>query len=176
MDETDLNAPQSLDILEEILELSRSNQKLIRNPEGALGSNLEEMRSLLRELFERTERYGETVTGRSRRLHPAMFEEILHLLPDDSHTFVGLQLVLAMVRSDLPWIYDAGIETINIIRSERPVEDKHEAFAQFDRLVDISFEHPLMRELHGRNKEYRMLYRELSHTLRRSMQRALNGR
>lgn len=40
---TELQAPKVQEVLEEILELSRINQKLIRNPDGALESNLKEM-------------------------------------------------------------------------------------------------------------------------------------
>ena len=174
VDDSDLAAPQTVDILEEILELSRSNQKLIRNPEGSFGSGLEEIRVLLRELYDRSERFGEPTGRRRRKLHPAMFEEIIHMLPGDGHSHVGLQIALAMFRDELPWIYDTGIETINVITSDRSIEEKHEAFMQFDRLLDLSFEHPLMRELHGKDKEYRMLYREISHMLRHSMQRAMD--
>lgn len=40
-------------ILEEILDLSRNNQKLIRNPEGALINQFEETRQMVKELLER---------------------------------------------------------------------------------------------------------------------------
>ena len=43
----ELQTPKTQEVLEEILELSRINQKLIRNPDGALESNLKEMSGLL---------------------------------------------------------------------------------------------------------------------------------
>jgi len=172
---SDLATPKTVDILEEILELSRSNQKLIRNPEGSFGSGLDEIRMLLRELYERADRGGEPFGKRSRRLHPMMLEEIIHMLPGDTGSHIGLQIALAMVRHDLPWLYDTGIETINILKSDRPDEEKQEAFQQFDRLLDLSFEHPMMRELYGRDKESRMIYRKISSMLRHSMQRAVDG-
>src|SRR5690606_16887531 len=67
-------------ILEEILELSRANQKLIRNPEGSVINHLEETRQMVRELFERQERRDSLGPMRkSRRFHPMMIEEILHM-------------------------------------------------------------------------------------------------
>ena len=40
---TELKTPRAQEILEEILDLSRINQKLLRNPDDSLGANLEKM-------------------------------------------------------------------------------------------------------------------------------------
>ncbi len=172
----ELQAPKAQEILEEVLELSRINQKLIRNPDGALGSNLEEMTHMLRELLERMERSGEPLSGRqARRFHPVMIADLLHgTSPMVRNSFMGIQIALAMIRSDFPWIYDAGIETIKILRSRQSRERKEDAIGEFNRLLEFSFDHPLMREIFGSSKEYRLFYREVPHLLSRALEQTMN--
>lgn len=125
---TELKSPKAQEILEEILELSRINQKLIRNPDGSLGSNLEEIGNLLRTLLERTERLDDPMSfRRNRKFHPVMLDELMHISLSKTNGYVGAQIALGLLKGQFPWIYDAGIETINILRSRRAQEEKHEA-------------------------------------------------
>jgi len=172
----ELQAPKVQEILEEILELSRINQKLIRNPEGSRGSSLEEVNQLVHKLLERTERADDPfLSRRSRRLHPMMLEELLHVGSLSENKFVGVQIALALIRNQFPWIYDAGIETIGILRSRRSKDEKHSAIQGFNELLQFSFEHPMMRDLHGGGKEYRMFYRELPHLLSAAFDQTFEG-
>lgn len=192
--ETDLNAikgqtdePQELEanqqddgsdnqkILEEILELSRINQKLIRNPDGSFGSQLDETRQIVKEILSRLDRTEISSIKRNRRFHPIMFEELMHSSALSSDNFVGLQMVLAVIRSDFPWVYEAGMEVIKIFKSRASKEDKHTAMLEFYRILEFSFDHPMMREQFQSSKELHMISRDLPHILMRSFERALNG-
>lgn len=175
---SDLQTPKAQEILEEILELSRINQKLLRNPDGSLGTNLEEINNRLMELMERMGRPDSPLSvQRSRRFHPMMLEELLHFTHRGvgRNRFVGIQMALAMIRDQFPWIYDAGVETINILRSRRSAEEKHSAMAEFQQLLEFSFDHPMMRDLYGGSKEYRMFYHELPRLLSRAMEEGIEG-
>jgi len=166
----ELQTPKAQEILEEILDLSRINQKLLRNPDGLLGVNVEEMNDRLADLVERIEQSETPMSGRrSRRLPPMMLEELLHVTQRRRNRFVGLQLALALVRNQLPWIYDLGIETINILRSRRSQEEKEMAVNEFNRLLEFTFEHPIMRNVYGGSKEYQLFCHELPHLLSRAM-------
>ena len=59
----------------------------------------------------------------------------------------NVQIALGLLRNQYPWVYDAGIETIRILRSRKGVENKRSALRQFDHIVRISLEHPAMREI-----------------------------
>lgn len=168
-------APDNKDILEEILELSRINQKLIRNPDGAFGSQLDETRHMTREILSRLERLDSTGAKRSRRFHPMMFEELMHSSAISNDNYVGLQMTLAVLRPEFPWIYEAGIEVIKIFKSRASKEDKHTALREFYRILEFSFEHPVMRELYANSKEMHMISREFPHILMRTFERALEG-
>lgn len=173
----DIKTPKAQDILEEILDLSRINQKLLRNPDGPFGAILEEVNVRLRDLLERVERPNDPISvRRSRRFQPMMIEELLHLTHRLGNHFVGIQFALALIRDQLPWIYDVGIETINILRSRRSREEKQIAIGEFNRLLEFSFEHPMMREMHGGNKEYRLFYHELPRLLSRAMEKTMADR
>lgn len=172
-----LKVADTQEVLEEILELTRINQKLIRNPEGASASTLEETREMVRELLDRQKHRGISGSPKAmRRLHPLMIDELLHfsnLETEDS--FVGIQMTLAIIREDFPWIYEAGMEAIKIIRSRVPVAEKERAIRAFSKIVEFSFEHPIMRDKIGNSKHWHLVSREMPRLLEHAMHRALKG-
>lgn len=175
-DNSELQTPKAQEILEDILDLSRINQKLLRNPDGTLGANIEEMNARLHNLVDRLDRFEDPILSqRSKRFHPMLLEELLHFTSDQSNRFVGVQLALALIKNQFPWIYDAGIETIKILRSKRAKAEKEAAIAEFNRLLDFSFEHPMMRDMYGSNKEYRMFYHELPRLLGWAMEETMRS-
>ena len=164
------------EILEEILDLSRSNQKLIRNSEGATTSQLEETRHIMKELLERQERERMVSHRSMKRFQPMMLEELLHIagMETDNRT-VGTRMVLALIRDEFPWIYEAGMEALKIIKSRVAREEKEKAFRLFMRIVEFSFEHPLMRERMERSREWHVMSRKLPDMLGHGMHMALEG-
>lgn len=176
--ETDqeIQSPRAQEILEEILELSRINQKLIRNPDGSLGSSLEEIVNMVRVLTDRADRPDEIMfSRRMRKFHPMMLDEIMHMSFAEGHGLVGVQMALALFRSQLPWVYDAGIEAINVLRSRRGIDEKHEAVFQFRRVMEFSFEHPMMREMYAGSKDMHFVYRRLPDLLMAALERNIKG-
>ena len=175
-DVADVETPGAQEILEEILELSRSNQKLIRNPDGSLGSSIEEMTRLLRVLVARVDS-GDSLFLRRRtkqRTYLMMSEELLHAGPPGKNRYRGLQIALALIRNDLPWVYDAGLETIKTLRSRRSREDKHRAVSEFSDLLEFSFSHPVVREMCGDSGDYLFL-RKLPGLLHHILEEAVAG-
>ena len=169
--ETELQTPMTQEILEEILELSRINQKLLRNPGGSLGSNLEEINSLLRSLIERTEIYNDSTNSRRmRKVHPMILEEIMHTPIGDG--YMGFQIALSLIRDQCPWIYDAGIEVINVMRSNIVSGEKKSAISQFRRVIDYTLENPMIREKFD-SKEIRYFLHKLPDVLARDLKRSL---
>lgn len=164
------------EILEEILDLSRSNQKLIRNSEGATTSQIEETRHIMKELLERQERERMVSRRSMKRFHPMMLEELLHItgMGTDNRT-VGTRMVLALIRDEFPWIYEAGMEALKIIKSRVAREEKEKAFRLFMRIVEFSFEHPLMRERREHSREWHVMSRKLPDMLEHGMHMALEG-
>jgi len=175
-DKVELHTPKTQEILEEILELSRINQKLIRNPDSLLGSNLDDLNNMIRMLVDRSEKFDNSIDmRRARKFHPMVFDELMHMtLFEGGDGLIGAQMALGLVRSQLPWIYDAGMETIGILRSKRTKDEKRQALKQFRRIMDFSFEHPMMREMHSSSKEMHFMYRRLPEMLTDVFEKSLN--
>ena len=174
--EVELHTPMTQEILEEILELSRINQKLIRNPKNSLDSNLEELSGMLQTLVDRSERFGDQISnGRSRKFHPMIFDELMHMtLSGGGEDLIGAQMVLGLIRSQFPWVYDAGMEVIVILRSKKRENEKFQALEKFRRILDFTFEHPMMRKMHSNTEEMHFIYRRLPEMLTNIFERNLN--
>jgi len=69
------------EILEEILDLSRLNQKLLRNPDNELSVAIKEVNERLQMLISRFEKERFVRPRKRRRFHPAMIEELMHVSP-----------------------------------------------------------------------------------------------
>lgn len=170
----DLKSINSSEILEEILELSRLNQKLLRNPEMQNEKVFNEMKLLMRELYHRSDINHEISSKRTRKLmHPMFLEELMHMPPMFKNNFIGLQIILSLFKDNYPWVYDAGKEVIDILKSRKTKADKSRAVKEFTHMIEFTFDHPAMREIYGINKEFKMLFRELPHIFMRALHEEL---
>lgn len=160
----------STEILEEILELSRLNQKLLRNPNSSSTKEIEKMNMMLMELRERLSIREEEVLHRKRRKnHPMFIEELLHISSRFEKNYTGLQITLSLFRNDYPWLYDAGLDLVRVLRSKAGEKEKNESTEVFMELIEFTFEHPIMREMYGMDKEMHIMGRELRHILMKTL-------
>lgn len=152
-------------ILEEILELSRINQRLIRNPENDNSKKLEELKQLIEE--NNFLRLNTTRNLRRRNIQPNMIEEIYNIYPND--TYIGIQIILSFIKDDFPWIYNSGLETINILKYSHSRNEKQAALMAFNRVVEFTSEHPAMREFAMSNKSQYVLLKEIPFLFKRTI-------
>ncbi len=168
--EVQKNEPLVNSILEEILDLSRVNQKLLRNPDSDIYKTIESMQIMLKEIITRSEFEKDSrMVRRRRKIHPKMLDEILHMSPRFEKNFTGFQIAISLFRNDFPWIYDAGIDLVRTLRSSDEPEIQRDAVQAFDELIEFSLEHPMMREMFMPDKEIWMMARDLPHILRRTL-------
>ena len=159
------------EILEEILELCRLNQKLLRSPDRLYAKEIEQMNMRLMELRERfTNREEDLIQRKRRKHHPMFIEELLHISSRFERNYTGLQIALSLFRNDYPWLYDAGLDLVRILRSKTNAKEKNESVEAFMELVEFTFEHPIIREMYGMDKELHMMGRELRHILMRAIE------
>lgn len=164
----------SSEILEEILDLTRNNQKLLRNPDGEFVKEIEPIKSTLDKILKRLELDGESRRiRRDRKLHPMFIEELLHVSPRFEKGLAGFQIAIGLFRTDFPWLYDAGLDVARTIRIGASSEEKLEAVNAFNELVEFTFEHPIMREMYMPDKEMWIMARELPRILKRALERHL---
>jgi hypothetical protein len=158
------------EILEEILDLSRLNQKLLRNPDNELSTAIKEVNERLQMLISRFEKERYVRPRKRRRFHPAMIEELMHVSPRLGGKYIAFQMVVSMFREDFPWLYESGMDVVRILKSDNSLKEKERAISEYMELVEFSFEHPIMREMVMPDKEQYMMLRELPYMLRHSLE------
>lgn len=160
------------EILEEILDLARNNQKLLRNPDPKLIDNIEKISQNIQEQRNYMRHNSDAEFNRmSRMFHPMMIEELMHRMPSSNSQHYGFLIALSFFKKDFPWIYDAGKELLEILKSKSSKTNKQESISDFKQLMDFTMEHPMMREIYGKRKEYYMYMREIPHLMMRYIDR-----
>lgn len=157
-------ADNTSEILEEILELSRDNQKLLRSPDSKLHDDLDQVKEILDRLITRYEMAFER-RRMTRKYSTVFFDEIMHM--SGKHSSYAFLMTLSLLREDFPWIYDMGKELIDVLKSDADLEEKSNVIRDFREMVDFTFSHPIMRDTYGRNKDSMMLLKELPYSLMR---------
>ena len=145
----------SAEILEEILDLSRNNQKLLRNPDSKIYENIEELKKLAQEQANRLERNSEMDMRKvSRKFQPMFLDELMHISMIDGKKPYGFLIALSFFRQDFRWLYDAGKDLLDILKSRVGKDSKQEAINNFKELMEFTFQHPMMREMYGNRMMY----------------------
>ncbi len=154
------------DILEEILNLSRSNQKLLRNPESDISETFAKIEERLQIVLHRSEKNRIMQYGKRRKISPIMLGDLLQVSHKMSNKYIGFQVVLNLFREDFPWLYDAGMDVIRGLRISESTKENKRLINEFIELVEFSFNHPLVREMVMHDREQYIVLRELSFKLR----------
>lgn len=155
-------------ILEEILDLTRSNQKLLRSPDGEFTKEVETIKISVEKVLKRLDFDGEPRRSRkNRRLHPMFFEELLNNSHNFPNRYTGFQIAISFLKEEFPWLYDSGMDTVKILRSQTLARTKKQnSIEEFLQLVSFTFENPIIRELYLPDKDMWMMVRELPYLLR----------
>lgn len=157
----------SSDILEEILELSRDNQKLLRSPDTKIYDEIEK----IKEFLERISIMNDVLLDKrrlSRKYNALFFDEITHM--SGKRSSYAFLMTLSLLKEDFPWIYDMGKELIDILKGKEAPEEKSIAIREFREMVNFTFSHPLMRDVFGRSKDSIMVTKELPYALMRQLE------
>lgn len=169
---TDEKETHSSEILEEILDLSRDNQKLLRNPDSKIYDDLDEMKKSISQIANRnSDMYDKTRAY--RKYSSMMLEEILHMGFSINRKAYGFLMILSLFREDFPWIYEMGKETIDILNSDKNPDEKSLAVKDFKEIIDFTWGHPLMHELFYRNKNNLRISKDMPYILNRYLDEIL---
>lgn len=161
------------EILEEVLELARINQKLLRNPEGIYNETVGKINENLENISRKIIRLSDANEKKFfRKIHPMMIEDIIACDDFSKNDYIGFQIVLSIFKEDFPWIYDAGREVITILKNNLNKETKYLKIKEFDRIVSLTFDNPLIRDFLMMSKnENKLFYRDASRILFRYLER-----
>ncbi len=163
-------------IIEEILELTRDNQKLLRNPDSKISDGIETINEKLEDILNRYEKVLELSRRKnSNRFRIAFQEDLLHeFLPHCRHEDAFL-ITLSMIKDDYPWIYNMGEELLDALKSDTDVEIKHNMIIDFRRMLDYTCGHPAFREITMMQKDSYMFLRDITYVLSNILEKIENG-
>lgn len=171
-DEEEQKIDYSSEILEEILELSRDNQKLLKTPDTKLYEDIATVKNSLEEISIRNTMLYEN-RRTSKKYNSMLLEEIMHISGRGSYGFL---MTLSLFKEDFPWIYDMGKELLDILKGKNDPEEKAKAVRDFRELIDFTCGHPIMRDIYARNKENFMFMKDLPYFISRYLEEmSING-
>lgn len=156
----------STEIIEEILELSRDNQKLLRNPDTKLIESIDGLKEQMDLISSRLVRNIDLEERKMNRKYRVMFmEELIHSILPECQKQYALLITLSMIQDKFPWLYNIGKELLDILSSQQDIDIKKESIRNFQKIVEISFEHPMMRETYMRQKDEFLMIRDIEHII-----------
>jgi|GEM_PF-332961 len=132
-----IGAEKSSQVLEEILSLSRDNQKLLRNSESKTTEELGEVSKKLERISNRTSR-NEGYSRRQRPFNPLMIREIFYIETGEKDENCTLLVATSLLKEDFPWIYDFGKDLFNLLRSNKSDKLKDEAIRDFMNMLEYT--------------------------------------
>lgn len=136
-------------------------------------STLTELPSRIEERF--SERMEPTRRRKLRHIHPMMIEDMTHMFSTKSNDPVGVLIIASLLREDMPWLYEMGIEAYRTAKSGTP-KAATEALRGFQRIVNRSMHGPFMEEFMMSSKESRMMMHELPTILEHITERYISTR
>ena len=111
---------------------------------------------------------------RFRRFHPMMLEELIHVAsPKSPDPFLGVLVLSSLLRDDMPWIYELGMEVYRVSRNNRKSAIR-EALIRFQYAFRFTMHSPLSEGIMMRSKEGHMIFRELEHTIEMLVDRCIS--
>lgn len=156
----------SSEIIEEILELSRDNQKILRNPDTKINESIEDLKHKVDLTLSRLERNSDYEERRTINKYKSMFwDEIYHSVLPKCEKPYSFLIALGMFQEEFPWIYSMGKGLIDVLQSNADKETKVKSMINFRGLLEFTCDHPLMREIYGRNRNTRMIIKEMPYIL-----------
>lgn len=154
-----------------------SQSDTVESSETSAAKLFEEIKVMVRDLpTNLDERLGDGMgllrSRRLRRLHPAVFDEMMHMMSAKSpDPYMGILVMVSLLRDDVPWLYELGMEVYRATQSRRKAAAK-EALLRFRYALDFSIHGPF-EEFMMRSKEGYMIFRELAHMMEVTISRGL---
>jgi hypothetical protein len=139
----------------------------LEQDEASTAKLFEEIKVMFQDLPSRIDVVAERASEprRSRRLHPGMIHEMIHMIGrGDPQPGVAALIIASFFRDDFPWLYEMGAELYRqSLSAEPPVVMR--AYRTFVDAAEFTAMGPLAREMRP-NRDTRILLEELPALLR----------
>lgn len=144
--------------------------------ESAVAKLAEEMKALPSRVAERLAESGDPFFRRRRlrRLHPMMFEELMHISGEPGDP-VAILMAASVVRDDMPWLYELAMEVYRAVKTENTQAIERE-MKRLRRFSEVMMRGPFMEEFGFGGKEFHMFAMEFPRMLEHLLMRTLEMR
>jgi hypothetical protein len=139
--------------------------------DSAVAKLVEEMKALPSRVAERLLESEPFRRRRIRRIHPMMFDELLHMAGEPGDP-VGILMAASLIREDLPWLYELAMEVYRAAKSGNPERIGRE-INRLRRFSEVMMRGPIMEEFIGSRESHMFameMPRMLEHMLRRTLE------
>lgn len=134
---------------------------------------LDEFKMMSENLLSRIEsRLDPDFRRRRRKLHPMMFEEMMHSEMGMEDPNLGFLMMISFIKEDFPWINEIGLETYRGLKAAKSKTEKKKLVQVFERAFEMT-SHPMMRELYGKSEDSYIFSKEIRHFMHRYLDRYL---
>jgi hypothetical protein len=133
---------------------------------NAIARLFEEVKVMLRDL-------PDDVRGRRRRLHPMMFEEVLHFAGRHGGLAYGWLMFISMLREECPWAYEIGMDVYRALR-EGDRERASEGVHRMAEMASVMMHGPWAESMLG-DSDFYMVLRHLPEMFEPYLGRAEGG-
>ena len=159
-------------ILKSNNEITGTKSTEISSGDNSSAKLFEEIKVMFQDLPSRIGRNmdPEFRSRKRRRLSPMMMDKMMHM---SKNKYVGIMMIISLFREPMPWLYEIGMETIRTIKTGKTKAEKKNAFLEFQEIVKMSTNHPMMREFFIDSKDDYMFFRELPEILSENLHRLM---
>ncbi|WP_018965681.1 hypothetical protein [Porphyromonas gulae] len=152
------------DILEEILDLSRNNQKLLRSPDPKIYESIEELKRSSSELAQKVDFVMDNGIKRkmNRRMRILMEDGRFKEASSRQHQVYSIILTLGILKYDYPWVYDTGRYVLDCIISNDVRKEEKRALVH-------SFQNTIRTTQRGFSDVFTFEYERIIYTLNQQL-------
>jgi hypothetical protein len=126
---------KSSQVLEEILSLSRDNQKLLRIFEDRSAEKFNQVSQKLNRISYQNEIQRDSSHNKARNLPLEIFKDLFFLNRKGEANNYDFLVMLSFFKDDYPWIYDIGKDLYDILNTNISGEQKDEAVRNFEHML-----------------------------------------
>lgn len=141
--------------------------------ENIVAKLFEEVKIMFESLPSRIEnRIDPDARRRRRKLHPVMFDEVIHLGMSSADPNLGFLMMIAFFKDDFPWVYEIGLDTYRGLKTAKSTNERKKLLAALENALE-TLSHPMMRDFYGKSEDMYMFSKQIRHLLHRYVNRYL---
>lgn len=144
--------------------------------DSSVAKLFEEVKIMFQDLPTRIERNIEPSYKRRKfRFHPKMLDELMFMSKEAEDSHLSFLVLISMYRDEIPWIYEIGKETYEVLKSSKAASTKEKALSDFRRILKHSFRHPFFLEM-GISKDSMMMMDEMLYFMDKYLERQIHSK